>query len=249
MAAADLLPALTAAHDDGHLRTWWYIRKHGVWRLRYQGDTLVVDDLLDTLPTEGRITGWVPGIYEPETFAFGGPHALEAAHELFHHDSRPILTHAAQPGTPPMRQREISILLCQALMRAAGLDWYEAGDVWARVAEHRQPDPATPAWPPEREPVLQAALLRLLTVDARAIPAIPTGWTAAFEKAGQTLADLAQRGLLQRGPRAVLAHHVIFHANRAGLPVTDQSAIAALAVYTVFQPATNHVFPGQRYSR
>jgi protein-L-isoaspartate(D-aspartate) O-methyltransferase len=51
----------------------------------------------------------------------------------------------------------------------------------------------------------------------------------AFERAGQTLAHLARRGTLTRGLRAVLAHHLIFHANRAGLSLTDQSAMSTLA--------------------
>ncbi|MFC0860934.1 methyltransferase, FxLD system [Sphaerimonospora cavernae] len=255
VAAAELLPALTAAHGSGLLRSWWYIRKKGVWRLRYamSGDTSVIGDLLDKLATEGRIVGWVPGIYEPETRAFGGPQSMDIAHELFHHDSRHLLnravqSHATQPGTAAPGQRETSILLCAAMMRAAGLDWYEAGDVWAQVAEHRPADPANPAWPPERDAGLQAAMRRLLTADARSLPPLSAGWVAAFEKAGQSLADLAQHGRLQRGLRAILAHHVIFHANRAGLPVPDQSAIATLAVQTVFTPARNRVFPGQNPS-
>jgi protein-L-isoaspartate(D-aspartate) O-methyltransferase len=44
------------------------------------------------------------------------------------------------------------------------------------------------------------------------------GWVAAFERAGAALASLANRGALTRGLRAVIAHHVIFHSNRAGLP-------------------------------
>ncbi|TLP57849.1 methyltransferase, FxLD system [Microbispora triticiradicis] len=244
VAAADLLPPLAAAQGDGHLHAWWYIRKNGVWRLRYRGGPQVVANLLDTLAADGRITGWEPGIYEPETLAFGGPQSMDVAHELFHRDSCHVLSRAAEPG-PAARQRETSILLCAALMRAAGLDWYEAGDVWAQVAEHRPIDPAKPAWPPEREIGLQAVMHRLLTADARSLPALPTGWLDAFEEAGQSLASLAHQGRLQRGLRAILAHHVIFHANRAGLPVTDQSAIAALAVHTVFTPAADRIFPAQ----
>ena len=44
-------------------------------------------------------------------------------------------------------RREISLMLCSVLMRAAGQDWYEQGDVWARVAS----SPRTARWPrPER---------------------------------------------------------------------------------------------------
>jgi hypothetical protein len=58
-------------------------------------------------------------------------------------------------------------------------------------------------------------------------------WIGAFEQADQTLAWLAAAGTLSRGLRAVLAHHVIFHANRAGIPVRDQAILATLAADTM----------------
>ncbi|MGH3802685.1 MAG: thiopeptide-type bacteriocin biosynthesis protein [Pseudonocardiaceae bacterium] len=42
-------------------------------------------------------------------------------------------------------------------------------------------------------------------------------WAAAFNHAGQALAA-ATEGALERGTRDTLAHHVIFHWNRMGLP-------------------------------
>ncbi|MBB2749318.1 UNVERIFIED_ORG: protein-L-isoaspartate(D-aspartate) O-methyltransferase [Microbispora rosea subsp. rosea] len=248
VAAAEVLPALTAAQNDGVLQTWWFIRKQGRWRLRYaltsaSEDTGIIGDVLDHLATTGRIVGWMPGIYEPETHVFGGPHGMDAAHQLFHADSRDLLTHVDHVGV-----RETSILLCGVLMRAAGLDWYEQGDVWAKVAELRPLDPVTPPWAPEHDRELQAAMRRLLTADARTLPTIPTRWSAAFEDAGQALAGLNREGRLTRGLRAVLAHHVIFHANRANVPGGDQAAIATLAARTVLHPSENDVFPAQSTS-
>jgi hypothetical protein len=54
-------------------------------------------------------------------------------------NSRAILAHLAAGRDD---RREQSLLLCTAMMRAAGLDLYEQGDVWAWVAEHRPPEPA-----------------------------------------------------------------------------------------------------------
>ncbi len=71
-------------------------------------------------------------------------------------------------------------------------------------------------------------------VERGAVPASPV---AAFEAAGHALADLTRSGRLERGLRAVLAHHFIFHANRAGLPAADQATLASLAVDTVFTTA------------
>jgi protein-L-isoaspartate(D-aspartate) O-methyltransferase len=86
---------------------------------------------------------------------------------------------------------------------------------------------------------------RLMTANAR--PLCASGgngplagyeeWGTAFEHAGQSMADLARQGRLKRGLRAVLAHHILFHANRAGLTITDQSILAALAAGHVFGTA------------
>jgi protein-L-isoaspartate(D-aspartate) O-methyltransferase len=249
VAAHDLLPALTTAQDAGLLHGWWFVRKQP-WKLRYQpGDPACTADaeLLDKLAAESRITGWALGIYEPETRAFGGDAAMDVAHTLFHRDSHHLLSRAAQLDAPVLGQRETTILLCSVMLRAAGLDWYEQGDVWAKVAELRPTEPA--AVTPERAARLARAMRRLMTVNARNLCAPASNgplcghWLSAFEQAGQALADLARHGRLTRGLRAVLAHHIIFHTNRAGIPAKDQSTLAALASDTVFKPAGDTVSP------
>lgn len=242
--AHQLAPALNDAQDAGLLRTWWYIRKPPGVRLRYQPaepDLLVVDRLLDGLAASGHVTSWAWGIYEPETVAFGGPAAMEVTHTLFHHDSRHLLARAAQTDTASagMGRRETTVLLFSTMLRAAGLDWFEQGDVWAKVADLR------PASQVHRSAVegaeeLGRAVRRLMTVDARSVPdLLAEPWLAAFETAGQQLAALDRHGQMHRGLRAVLAHHFIFHANRVGLPAEDQATLAALAVDTVFTTPLN----------
>jgi thiopeptide-type bacteriocin biosynthesis protein len=51
-------------------------------------------------------------------------------------------------------------------------------------------------------------------------------WSTAFHTVGTALGELARRGVLRRGLRSVLAHHVIFHWNRFGLPYDAQSVLA-----------------------
>ncbi|MFF2075427.1 methyltransferase, FxLD system [Kitasatospora sp. NPDC058162] len=238
IAAHHLTPALDFAEKSGALEGWWYMRKHGL-RLRYLADAPapVVTSLLDTLTEEGLLTGWASVVYEPETMAFGGAEAMETAHRLFHTDSRHLMARAARPDPPALGRTETAVVLVSAMLRAAGLDQYEQGDVWSRVADLR-PDP--PALAPERVTTLTAAMRRLMTLDTRQLtrPGEPlaahTAWVDAFEKAGQDLVRLARDGRLTRGLRAVLAHHTLFHANRAGVPVEHQSATAARAVAAVF---------------
>ncbi|MET7390468.1 methyltransferase, FxLD system [Streptomyces sp. NPDC005529] len=85
----------------------------------------------------------------------------------------------------------------------------------------------------------------VLTTEARSLSRV-TGplnghaeWISAFERTGTTLAHLATQGVLTRGLRAVIAHHAIFHANRAGLQSADQHALFAIAREAVMGSSEN----------
>ncbi|MFD3823154.1 methyltransferase, FxLD system [Streptomyces sp. NPDC058625] len=229
--AERLGPALIEAEADRQLTGWWFMNKQP-WPLRYLADkpSPAVESLLSDLIGDGVVASCLPCVYEPETDAFGGTEAMHAAHELFHSDSLHLLTY--QPSPMHLGRRETAVLLASVMMRGAGLDWFEQGDVWAKVAALR---PATAPQPPERAVELSPVMRKLMTADAHSLcrPDGPLhaheGWVAAFERAGGMLADLADRGALTRGLRAVIAHHVIFHANRAGLLQDDQSALSHIA--------------------
>lgn len=245
-AATHLAPVLRQAHTDGLITAWFFVRKSPCWRLRYQsnGDPAKsanhLDHALDLLEEQGRITGTTTGIYEPETHAFGGPDGMAVAHCLFHADSRHLLAHVAHSDRPRHRS-ELAILLSVALLRGAGLDWYEQGDVWARVAEHRAAEPAR-ASPADRSDALEPSLRRLLTVDTSLLIADGAplnhiaNWSAAFTDTGNRITALATAGRLHRGVRAVLAHHIIFTWNRHGLSFAAQAALAHTAKHTIFGP-------------
>lgn len=237
-AAHHLAPVLVLAQDNGVLEGWWYLRKKGL-RLRYRAaaPALIVTSLLDALAAERAIEHWATVIYEPETEAFGGPEAMEIAHRLFHADSLHLLSQAAEPNPPALGRTETVVVLVSAMLRAAGLDWYEQGDVWVQFAKLRDP-PAPVA--PDRATTLTAAMRHLMRLDTWALtrdtaPLAHHGdWVHAFEQAGQDLVRLGREGHLTRGLRAVLAHHLLFHANRAGLQVDHQAAMAARALDAVF---------------
>ncbi|MFE3328998.1 methyltransferase, FxLD system [Streptomyces sp. NPDC059176] len=221
-------PALLKAEDRGEISAWWFMNKQP-WKLRVRAggeETPTLWEALSGLVQDDQVRQWIPAIYEPETLAFGGSEGMEAAHELFHADSRHLLTYPVQAGH--LGRRETAVLLVSAMMRAAGLDCYEQGDVWDKVAAERPT-------PPILASELDAAMHSLLTVDARSLcwedgPLHGhVDWVRAFVRAGSALAVLNYEGTLRRGLRAVLAHHVIFHFNRAGLPLEDQSALSNLA--------------------
>ncbi|MFF4295031.1 methyltransferase, FxLD system [Streptomyces vinaceus] len=236
--AERLAPALLAAEANGQLSGWWFINKQP-WRLRYVADqpAPTVLTLLDEWVADGTAQSHTTAIYEPETEAFGGADAMMAAHALFHEDSRHLLAYPVEDGH--LGRRETTVLLLSSLMRAANLDWFEQGDVWAKVSALR-PGTGTPA-----SPRLISAMRTLMTTEARGLcrEGGPldghADWVAAFERAGTTLAYLAVQGALTRGLRAVIAHHAIFHANRAGLPGADQHTLFHIAREVVMGSSEN----------
>lgn len=223
LAITRIAPTLCDAERDGLIDSWWFVRKQQ-WRIRYQATSgTAADTVLHALTVPGPWS-WTASVYEPETHTFGGPAAMDAAHALFHADSRHILDGTHSSG----KRRELTLLLFTAMMRAAGLDWFEQGDVWARVVELRPPAdlPGPAPWAS-----FTTATRRLLTVDTHPLRAggsleFATDWFTAFEQAGATLGELNRDGLLTRGLRAVIAHHTIFAWNRLGLPTRAQAAIA-----------------------
>jgi thiopeptide-type bacteriocin biosynthesis protein len=230
-----VLPVLREAEATGAIDGWWYTRKHPCWRLRLRvhpagKPKLAIGDVFDRLVSEGHLRRWWPGIYEPETPAFGGNTSMTAAHALFVTDSREI-QRLRQRGGLTVGPRELSVLLCTIMMRAARLEWYEQGDVWDRVitTDHRS---AVSDVPPERLDARAQEIRPLLLADSDALlrpggPLAPvTEWAAAFRSAGQALTHGVQDGSLDRGLRQVLSYHVIFHWNRLGLSMRGQSILA-----------------------
>lgn len=231
--ASQVAPRLDSL-DEGQA-AWWFLRKYPYWRLRIRiADQHAAGALLDELVAGGMIDHWRPGIYEPETAAFGGGSAIPIVHDLFCADSRGVLTFARQP-TPQLGRRELSLLLIRALQQQAGLDWFEAGDVFDRVAQLR-PIPADAN--ATRIDTLATRMRPLLAIPVQAdselfgeggAVAYAADWLAGFIHAGRRLGEAAAAGRLDRGLRAVLAHIVIFHWNRLGLSAVSQGILAHAA--------------------
>lgn len=239
VAAQHLAPLLDRLQADGAITAWWFIRKHPCWRFRLRTRTggeamATIRTTLDGLAGAGHLERWWPGIYEAETPAFGGAAGMAFAHDLFHSDSRAVLQMAAH-GEAALGRRELSILLCSVLMRAAGLEWYEQGDAWHRVTRERpHPNDIPPARFRTMTQDLRALMLADTTQDGPLLGAgkplaFAAAWAEALAQAGRSLGAAARTGTLHRGLRHILAYHVIFHWNRLGLSTRTQSTLAAAA--------------------
>jgi thiopeptide-type bacteriocin biosynthesis protein len=239
-AAEHLAPVLLRAEADGVIAAWWFMRKHPCWRLRLRPGpagramTAEVSAELDQLAAGGHVGRWWPGIYEAETAAFGDSTGIEIAHDLFCADSRAIVT--VLPGTEAtLGRRELSLLLCSTLMRAANLEWYEQGDVWHRVTQERPLPNSVPA----AKVAAMADQVKTLSLTDTAAGGPLLGvngplasladWAEAFRQAGQALGLAAREGTLRRGLREIISYLVIFHWNRLGLHVRTQSILASAA--------------------
>ncbi|MFF3855738.1 thiopeptide-type bacteriocin biosynthesis protein [Micromonospora sp. NPDC002575] len=249
--ATRIAPRLHLAEESGLITSWWYIRKTPYWRLRlHSGEShrhsrTFVTQMLDELASKRFVVAWSSGIYEPETCAFGGPEGMEVAHRLFRVDSANALAYFRRvdsprdPQSPLLGRRELSMLLCTTLLRAAGQDWHEQADVWHRVTRTR---PLVTKPPSSRLFGLAGQVHRLLALDVERTALMNDGqdplapvqpWFAAMSEAGMALRSLAHTGVLSRGLRDVLAHHVIFHWNRVGLTTMVQAVLAHATTVTM----------------
>lgn len=247
--ADEIGPRLEQLRADGLISGWWFLRKPPGWRLRLRdADIPAINRTFNELAVAGALTRWWPTVYEPETAAFGGPAGMDAAHDLFHADSLGVLDYVRQYApdrgrqyAPDLGRRELSILLINALMQAGGLDWFERGDVFARVTQLR-PAPA----------LADIGQVEKLSANVRTLLAIPTQpnlepfapgglaafaapWLTAWQAAGNRLGRAAAEGRLDRGLRALLTHVVIFHWNRLGLSATTQGILSRAAT-TAYLP-------------
>jgi thiopeptide-type bacteriocin biosynthesis protein len=230
------LDTLTA--EVGASGGWWYLNKQPGWRIRLRSiQPALAAEFFDDLTAAGVIMSWSPALYEPETAAFGGNTGMDIAHDLFCADTNGILAYLRRDD-PPLGRREISVLLISAMLSAAGLDWHEHGDVFARVAAMR-PEPTSGT--AEQTAQLAGQLRTLLAVPAAEVfsgdASTAARWHTGFTDAGHRLADASSSGTLSRGLRAVLAHDIIFHWNRLGLR-SETQAILARAAMSAYLPQT-----------
>lgn len=216
-------------------RQWWFVRKNPHWRLRYldSDSPKMPDDLRDVLKAmvaNGAVRRWREAIYEPETAAFGGSAGLTAVNTIHAADSAGLFSSLDSRDSKAPGRPVASLMLLAHLMRAAGLEWSEQGDVWARVQAQRPEAPLADRDALElagkAHRVLSTDLGALMRSDARF--ASLNAWAAGLHAAGSHLAGLVDDGELQTGLRTVLARTIVFCWNRAGF-TTEQQAVWALA--------------------
>jgi thiopeptide-type bacteriocin biosynthesis protein len=232
--------------DAGAIRNFFFMHKPLGLRLRFEAGEAdaawlhaQVKAALTHWRREGWITGFAPGIYEPETHLFGGPHAMRFVHQAFTADALAWLDYHAlapsAPGTPAAAPAwAVSLLLLRTLFSGLQITDWEDIDVWDRVvrragrrlpaAARSQADVAAAVaqirtfWlqPDLLWSELSAPVQAIVERNRTAVGAVTQRWWSDYF----TAADAAI------GPRAAAALLTIFHWNRAGLPPLRQALLA-----------------------
>ncbi|MFF8968986.1 thiopeptide-type bacteriocin biosynthesis protein [Streptomyces sp. NPDC014995] len=238
-----LLPPLRQATDTGAVGSWWFGRKYPCWRLRVApGHETTAQELsehlvraLNSAVSWGVVKRWWSTLYEPKTTEFGGPEGIRIAHDLFHIDSVGALDYLHRTSTADngvLDARTTSLLVISDFLRAAGQEWSDQGDVWARVEAQR---PLPDDVPVDRVTAMTSRLHDLLTTDAGPARtntdhlAPYADWAAGMRHGGQALALAANAGLLGVGTRGILARHILYQWNRMGFTPRQQGIWARAA--------------------
>ncbi|MEV5599219.1 thiopeptide-type bacteriocin biosynthesis protein [Streptomyces sp. NPDC052496] len=242
--------------DAGAVREFFFMHKPPGLRLRFQapsrdGRDALRDALLkrfagaDGLGAE--LTGPpVGGVYEPETYLFGGPRAMPYVHRIFtadslawlDHHARPAAAGAIAPAAPPVADWRVSLTLLRDLLDGLGIVGWEHRGVWESVRDdtgrrladghgpgaedaRRAADGIRAFWRRDREELtagLPAPERAALDAHRDAVGAAARQWRTGYFESGEA------RGT---GPRRAAAYCVIFHWNRGRLSVARQALLTA----------------------
>ncbi|HEX4276123.1 MAG TPA: thiopeptide-type bacteriocin biosynthesis protein [Bryobacteraceae bacterium] len=247
----ELLPLIARWRKSGVVRRIHFVRKTPDIRLRCEA---VAPDrhlfpqlgrLFERLYAAGIVAAAFRSVYEPETRIFGGPEAMDAAHEYFHYDS---IQWMAWDQFRTREQRVSPEQLATAVMndlfeKALGCGG-EVWDVWRNLG-----DMTRTARPLSEHLVIECQSLPELMPDASPSMQVVL---KRYARANRLLADclnhIRERGRLQVGLRSLLPMIAMFHCNRLGLDGPKQYAIAERAA-AAWNPHRNLMPHDQREPR
>jgi thiopeptide-type bacteriocin biosynthesis protein len=225
----NIFPLVESMKQRKLLRWFFFMRKPPGLRLRFSlrgpgGDAArEVESCAERLVRLKLAGKWFASVYEPETFKFGGPEAMEAVHAHFFADS------AAWWRWESLRRRAKTSISSKLLSLGVLNDLFarfvegpeEVWDVWCRVAAlHGAPavagdGPAAPA-------IRIDDLLEHVTPRERAVLRSYSTHNGALARRFGAL--LAGGKLLYRN-RLVLPHVALYHWNRYGFTPEDRASI------------------------
>jgi thiopeptide-type bacteriocin biosynthesis protein len=223
---------------------FFFMHKPPGIRLRFECDpadrlelAAQLREILTGWRAAGAIRDFTAGVYEPEAHLFGGPVSMHSVHRLFTADSLAWLGYHTSGNPDPAWA--LSLIMIRSLMRALGVAGWEDRDVWDRVRRQafRQLPEFTPgfagaahalreAWSAGATALLSPSLAELTAEHAAAIRPVADSWRTDYFESGHAYV----------GPREAIAYYIVFHWNRAALPMTRQALIAEALAQSPVQP-------------
>jgi protein-L-isoaspartate(D-aspartate) O-methyltransferase len=220
---------------EGPLRHFFFVRKAPGLRLRFalRGDAespaRAIEAALDGLRARRLLRRWLPVVYEPETYKFGGPGAMQAVHSYFDADTRAWwrwerMRHAERTS---IDARLLSMTVLNDLFSQCLEGPEEVWDVWCRLAALHGGTEAGRAH--------GARAWCIADLADRVSPgerAVLRQYSLANAAVARRFASIRSRGRMLFGHRLVLPHAAIYHWNRYGFAPSERAAI-----YTEMQDA------------
>ncbi|WP_019971813.1 thiopeptide-type bacteriocin biosynthesis protein [Mycobacterium sp. 141] len=230
---------------SGAARNFFYMHKPPGIRLRFEASDdasintvrLGIDDVMQRMKRDRLIVNIQSGVYEPETYLFGGSASMDHVHGLFTIDSLFWLRHHAEIPQEISRSLPvwlISLELLHGVFDGLGIDGWEATGVWdclrteagrcisgevKALSDFTEVAGALSAQWWDRANLLDTAdpeSAELITRHREALRVGARRWKEAYFATTST----------ELGPRQAAAYYVIFHWNRAGMTPEKQALFA-----------------------
>jgi thiopeptide-type bacteriocin biosynthesis protein len=218
--------------SEGRIERFFFMLKPPGLRLRFCGAALDRDlaprllRLFERERSAGRLVSHEYGVYDAETYQFGGSFGLEIAHDFFSYDSLAILDllhHDIPAETLPV----LSLTVLNHLVAQICDDPWERWDAWCQMDLTRpmSSDPtaltqAEASFAEQRELLAQtvwepdAVVAQFPAASRRVL----TRYFENNQRLGVRLRNAAKSGRLLYGARKIFPFYGIFHWNRWAIP-------------------------------
>jgi thiopeptide-type bacteriocin biosynthesis protein len=234
-------PAAKRWLAERRIRHFFFMVKPPGLRLRFCGAGLDRDlaprlhRLLDRERTDGTLVSYEPGVYDAETYQFGGDVGLDIAHDLFNYDSLAILD-LLRSEAPRETLPVLSLTVLNHLLAELCADPWELWDGWCNMRlVQRIPtlDPGALAAAAARFEEQRELLARTVWDRDSVLAELPppqrrvlTRYLAENVRLARRLRQAARSGELLYGPRKIFPFYAIFQWNRWMFSLRTQAALA-----------------------
>jgi thiopeptide-type bacteriocin biosynthesis protein len=226
------------------IRRFFFVNKPPGIRLRFSGRELDgefasrLGGFLETERALGRLKGHELGVYDAETYQFGGEVGLDLCHDFFTYDSLAVLKLLALDLEDQLEGdlTVLSLVLLNDLIARVCADEWERWDVWCNMrlakrgldSTELEREKLVAILGRNREVLLQVASKpgEVLKELSSAEQGIVTAYFTENERFARRLADAAKTGKLLFGPRKILPFYVVFHWNRLCFDLNTQVALS-----------------------